>query len=114
MQSGDLLTERLQHDGPVLPAVTGQAEPVEGLVVHQGQAVLGQAVVGVEGVPGGEGHPLPRVPAPGEAGVVVVAGQPPASLPPPHLGQSGEEGGEELTDQLSQILSFTSPGDFII
>ena len=69
---------------------------MEGLVVHQGQAVLGEAVVGVERMPGGEGHPLPRVPAPGETGVVVVAGHPPASLPPPHLGQPGEEGGEQL------------------
>ena len=103
-QTGDLLlAERLQDDGPILPALAGEAEPVEGLVVHHGEAVLGQVVVGVERMPGGEGHHVAGVPGPGGAGVVSC--QPPASLPSPGLDQLGEERGEQFTDQVSQILS---------
>ena len=81
-----LLAERLQDDGPVLPALAGETEPVEGLVVHQGEAVLGEVVVTVERMPVSEPHLSlhlrVRVPPPGEAGVVVASGQPPASLSP--------------------------------
>ena len=97
-----LLAERLQDDGPVLPALAGETEPVEGLVVHQGEAVLGEGVVGVERMPGGEGHLEAGVPDPGG---VVVSCQPPPSLPSPGLDQLGEQRGEQFTEQVSHILS---------
>ena len=75
---------------------------MEGLIVHQGEAVLGEGVVGVERMPGGEGHLETGVPDPGG---VVVSCQPPPSLPSPGLDQLGEERGEQFTDQVSQILS---------
>ena len=75
---------------------------MEGLVVHQGEAGLGEGVVGVERMPGGEGHLEAGVPDPGG---VVVSCQPPPSLPSPGLDQLGEQRGEQFTDQVSQILS---------
>ena len=83
--------------------LAGQTQPVQSLVVHQGEAVLGEVVVTVERMPVSEPHLSlhlrVRVPPPGEAGVVVASGQPPASLSPGDGHQAGEEGGEQLTGQ---------------